>query len=314
MQNNTQEFFLISPDETIYEIFENLLKQKGILIQFKEGKPAIDRILQTPPAMIILDIKIEDISYLEMIKLIKGENVYLQIPLILCLDKDIPEEIENMSLLDLDIDDFLLRPINPKEAKIRLELTTCKASKFLDANPLTKLPGNTTIIQKIQKLLDEKRDFALGYVDLDFFKSYNDKYGFSRGDEVLMMTARIIVNTVKEECGAEGFVGHIGGDDYVFIVPVSKAESVCKKIIKNFDSIIPYFYDPPDKERGYIVSKNRQGKIEKFPLMAISIGVVFNINGKLKHYGEASQIAVNLKKLAKKSQKSSYIMDRRRNE
>ena len=314
MQNNTQEFFLISPDETIYEIFENLLKQKGILIQFKEGKPAIDRILQTPPAMIILDIKIEDIPYLEMIKLIKGENVYLQIPLILCLDKDIPEEIENMSLLDLDIDDFLLRPINPKEAKIRLELTTCKASKFLDANPLTKLPGNTTIIQKIQKLLDEKRDFALGYVDLDFFKSYNDKYGFSRGDEVLMMTARIIVNTVKEECGAEGFVGHIGGDDYVFIVPVSKAESVCKKIIKNFDSIIPYFYDPPDKERGYIVSKNRQGKIEKFPLMAISIGVVFNINGKLKHYGEASQIAVNLKKLAKKSQKSSYIMDRRKNE
>ncbi|WP_461834662.1 GGDEF domain-containing response regulator [Desulfothermus sp.] len=313
MQNNTEEFFLISPDKTIYLIFKKLLKEKSSLIQFNEGKPAIDRILQTPPTLIILDIKIEDIPYMEMIKLIKGENVYLQIPLILCLDKDIPEEIENMSVFNLDIDDFLLRPINPKEAKIRLKLTTSKASKFLDANPLTKLPGNTTIIQKIQKLLDAKRDFALGYVDLDFFKSYNDKYGFSRGDEVLMMTARIIVNTVKEECGAEGFVGHIGGDDYVFIVPVNKAEDVCKKIIKNFDAIIPYFYDPTDKERGYIISKNRQGKIEKFPLMAVSIGVVFNINGRLKHYGEASQIAVNLKKIAKKSQKSTYIMDRRRN-
>ncbi|GAB6888813.1 hypothetical protein JCM13304A_23120 [Desulfothermus okinawensis JCM 13304] len=314
MLNNNQEFFLISPDETINAVFHDLLKGKGKLVLFKKGKTAIDRILQTPPAMIILDIKIQDIPYLDMIKLIKGENVYLQIPLILCLDKDIPKEIEKIPVLDLDIDDFLLRPINTKEARIRLELTISKASKFLDANPLTKLPGNTTIIQKIQSLIDAKRDFALGYVDLDFFKSYNDKYGFSRGDEVLMMTARILVNTVKEECGAEGFVGHIGGDDYVFIVPVNKAENVCKKIIQNFDSIIPYFYDPTDKERGYIVSKNRQGKIEKFPLMAISIGVVFNLNGKLKHYGEASQIAVNLKKIAKKSQKSTYIMDRRGNE
>lgn len=312
--NNLQEVFLISPDETIFLMFDDLLKDKGKVVLFKEGKPAIEQILQTPPAMIILDIKVKDISYLEMIKLIKGENVYLQIPLILCLDKEIPQEIEKMSILDLDIDEFFVRPINPKEAKIRLELTCCKASKFLDANPLTKLPGNTTIIQKIQKLIDAKRDFALGYADLDCFKSYNDKYGFSRGDEVLMMTARIIVNTVKEACGAEGFVGHIGGDDFVFIVPLNKAEDVCKRIIENFDAIIPYFYDPTDKERGYIVSKNRQGKIEKFPLMSISIGVVFNINGRLKHFGEASQLAVNLKKIAKKSQKSTYVIDRRKNE
>lgn len=122
--------------------------------------------------MIILDIKIQDIPYLDMIKLIKGENVYLQIPLILCLDKDIPKEIEKIPVLDLDIDDFLLRPINTKEARIRLELTISKASKFLDANPLTKLPGNTTIIQKIQSLIDAKRDFALGYVDLDFFLNH----------------------------------------------------------------------------------------------------------------------------------------------
>ncbi len=122
-----------------------------------------------------------------------------------------------------------------------------------------------------------------------------------------MMTARILVNTVKEECGAEGFVGHIGGDDYVFIVPVNKAENVCKKNNTKFDSIIPYFYDPTDKERGYIVSKNRQGKIEKFPLMAISIGVVFNLNGKLKHYGEASQIAVNLKKNRQKNLRKVHI-------
>ncbi len=312
MFKNIREFFLITPDEELKNIFNHILHDKGKIFIFDKGKTAIDRILQTPPSLIVLDIRIKDIPYLEMIKLIKGENVYLQIPLLLCLEESIPEEIENIQLMDLDIDDFILRPINEKEARIRMELTCTKASKFLDANPLTKLPGNTTIIQKIQFLIDAKRDFALGYADLDFFKSFNDKYGFSRGDEVLMMTARIIVNIVKEVCGKEGFVGHIGGDDFVFIVSVDKAEEVCKKIIENFDAIIPHFYDPTDMERGCIVSKNRQGKTEKFPLMAISIGVVFNLNGSLKHYGEASQLAVNLKKLAKKSKKSSYILDRRR--
>jgi diguanylate cyclase (GGDEF)-like protein len=306
-----QDVFLISPAPSLEIIFKDLLEPKGSLHIFKQGRPAIDRILQTPPFLIILDSKIDDIFCKDMIKLIKGENVYLQIPLILCVEEDSLQNLIKTPAMELDIDDFILKPINKNEAKLRTELIVSKASKFLDANPLTKLPGNTTIIHKIQNLIDAKKQFALGYADLDFFKSFNDKYGFSRGDEVLMMTARIIVNTVKGICGAKGFVGHIGGDDFVFIVSVEKAEEVCREIIKNFDEIIPYFYDPQDKKQGFIVSKNRQGKIEKFPLMAISIGVVFNLNGNLKHYGEAAQAAVNLKKIAKKSPKSSYILDRR---
>ncbi len=310
MNKNIQEIFLISSNEDLINLFQKILKEKGKVYTFNKGRHVIEKILQSPPGLIILDTEIDDISYQEMIKLIKGENVYLHIPLIICLNIDVLQKIKELLDPEFEIDDFILKPIKEIEALVRIELTTSKASRFLDANPLTKLPGNTTIMQKIQGLIDAKKEFALGYCDLDFFKSYNDKYGFSRGDEVLMMTSRIIVNTVKEHCGAEGFVGHIGGDDLVFIVPIPKAEEVCKNITKNFDAIIPYFYDPVDRKQGFIISKNRKGKIEKFPLMAISIGVVFN-RGNLKHYGEASQIAVNLKKAAKKSPKSSYILDRR---
>jgi GGDEF domain-containing protein len=108
------------------------------------------------------------------------------------------------------------------------------------------------------------------------------------------------------------FVGHIGGDDFVFIVPPEKVENVCKMVIQNFDSIVPNFYDPEDHEQGFIRSTDRQGKIQTFPMMALSIAVVFNYNAKLSHYGEASQIAMNLKKLAKKNPKSCYVMDQRK--
>ncbi|MFW5932231.1 MAG: GGDEF domain-containing protein, partial [Desulfohalobiaceae bacterium] len=165
---------------------------------------------------------------------------------------------------------------------------------------------------RIQDLIDSGQDFALGYLDLDNFKAFNDKYGFSRGDEVLMMTSRVIVNTVRRIAGQEGFVGHIGGDDFVFIVPIQVVEEVCIKIIQNFDSIVPNFYDPKDRNQGYISSVDRQGRQQEFLLMAVSIAVVFNLQGSLTHYAQASQIANSLKKKAKQDPASSYVLDRRR--
>jgi len=160
-------------------------------------------------------------------------------------------------------------------------------------------------------MIDRQEDFALAYADLDYFKSFNDKYGFSRGDEVLMMSARIIVNTIRGFTGVRSFVGHVGGDDFVFILPPDKVELACQHIVENFDSIVPHFYDEEDRAKGYIQSTDREGNMRTFPLMAISIAVVLNIGGRLKHYGEASQIAMTLKKKAKENPKSSYVLDQR---
>jgi len=111
--------------------------------------------------------------------------------------------------------------------------------------------------------------------------------------------------------GSNTFVGHVGGDDFVFIVPPDKAEGACQLVIDNFDSIVPNFYDQEDRMRGAIHSVDRRGNRQVFPLMAISLAVVFNRDGKLSHFGEASQIAMNLKKEAKKNPKSCYVLDKR---
>jgi diguanylate cyclase (GGDEF)-like protein len=271
---------------------------------------AIENIFNNPPDLLVVDIKVSDMDSMELIKLVKGENVYRQVPVVLCLNEIIPKNFNKFYKLELD--DFLIRPINKQEAKARLSLTWNRATRALDANPLTKLPGNTSIIQKIQELIDLKQDFALGYLDLDHFKAFNDKYGFTRGDEVLMMTSRIMVNTVKSLAGIGGYVGHIGGDDFVFIVEPEKAEECCKSIITNFDSIVPRFYDLKDRIQGAIYSIDRQGQKRRFPMMAVSIAVVFNLAGCLDHYGQASHLATSLKKIAKKNPRSSYILDRRK--
>lgn len=310
MRNKQKRFFLICARDEIIQMLQGLWSAEQVeWTCFSSGSAAIKRLFNDPPDLLVVDADLPGgVSGTQIINLIKSENVYRQLPVVICLDKD---NID-IDFSKVEADDFLCLPVEKQEARIRLELTFFRATRELDASPLTKLPGNTSIVNRIQDLIDRQEDFALIYSDLDHFKSFNDKYGFSRGDEVLLMTARIMVNGVRSVItDGSAFIGHVGGDDFVCIVPAEMAEKVCQKIIESFDSIVPSFYDNEDRECCCIVSTDRQGKLQTFPLMAISLAVVFNIGGKLRHFGQASQISMNLKKKAKKNQGSCYVLDKR---
>lgn len=276
---------------------------------FSTGREAAGALLATPPDIIICSGKLPDMPGVQLASLFKEENVYSQVPVILYFTEEQAKELTDWK--NFEADDVLIFPCPGFLINARLEMALARASRTLDANPLTRLPGNTSIIRRTQGLIDQCQDFALAYCDLDYFKSFNDKYGFSRGDEVLMMTSRILLNSVKSLHPSFSFVGHVGGDDFVFIVPVNMAEDACKAVLAAFDGIVPHFYDEEDRQRGGIISTDRQGVLRAFPLMALSIAVVFNRNGSLRHYGEASQLAMNLKKKAKEAPLSNYVLDRR---
>ncbi|WP_319543013.1 diguanylate cyclase domain-containing protein [uncultured Pseudodesulfovibrio sp.] len=306
-----QTGFLLTPDASLVEMLQKLWSPDVLeFTVFDQGAKAIEHLFNEPPDLLVVDNRLSDISGREIANLVKSENVYRQLPVVMCVD---PVDVETpWNWNTIEVDDFLVRPFNPAEVRDRINLALCRAMRALDANPLSKLPGNTSIIQRIQQLIDSGEDFALAYCDLDYFKSYNDKYGFSRGDEVLMMSARIIVNTIRSYQGVQSFVGHVGGDDFVFILPPDLVEDACKRIIKAFDDIVPHFYDPEDRQRGNITSVDREGKTKIFPLMAISLAVVVNTGGQIQHYGEVSSIAMELKKKAKEDPKSSYVIDQRK--
>ena len=277
---------------------------------FASGHEAAGMLLTSPPDILICSMTLPDMQGLAVARLLKEENVYSQVPVVLCFSSKEAEEYADWQ--DFVADDFLVFPSSPSIVRGRLDLALFRATRTLDANPLSRLPGNTSIIKRTQGLIDANQDFALGYCDLDYFKPFNDKYGFARGDEVLMMSSRIILNSVHNQSLPFSFVGHIGGDDFVFIVPIVAAEPICKNIVDSFDAIIPQFYDAEDLARSGITSVDRQNNVCTFPLMAISIAVVFNKNSSLKHYGEASSRSMELKKVAKKSITSSYVLDQRR--
>ncbi len=311
--------FLVSPDDAFVQQILALWDSGAVRWSvFASAAPAVEQLFSDPPDLLVADAFLPDMPGETLVSLVKSENVYRQVPVVLRLPAgalaDSPSSGPGGTGVDwpaTDIDDFLLPPFNAMEYRARVELALTRMRRSLDANPLTRLPGNATIIQYIKENIDKQRDFALGYADLDNFKAFNDTYGFARGDEALMMTARIIVNTVRAVAGPLAFVGHVGGDDFVFGVPLDAAEAVCQRLVASFDAIVPSFYDAQDRECGGIQSVDRQGCPQRFPLMAISIAVVCNRNGSLKHYAAASAIASQLKKKAKESPRSVYVIDRR---
>ncbi|UCG77435.1 MAG: diguanylate cyclase [Nitrospirota bacterium] len=185
---------------------------------------------------------------------------------------------------------------------------------YLDASPLTHLPGGIAIETVLKKRLESGRPLAFCLVDLDNFKAYNDHYGYARGSDLIVETSRIIDKGVKESGDDQDFVGHIGGDDFVIITTPNRFPAICGQIIENFDSKITDFYNEEDREKGYIVAKSRQGEEMSFPLISLSIAVVTNQNRRLENHIIVGEIAAELKEYAKSIPGSLYVVDQRREE
>jgi GGDEF domain-containing protein len=181
------------------------------------------------------------------------------------------------------------------------------------ANPLTGLPGNNVIIGKIDEWIRSGHEFAVIYADLDNFKAYNDRYGFSKGDDAILFTRDCFVEAAGRFGDASTFVGHEGGDDFVIVSAFSNWEEVCKGIIAAFDGGVKQFYSDADAKQGYIDSVDRQGKKVRFPLMSISLAVASNHFRKITDHRMIVSVAAEMKKFVKKTEGSVYAIDRRLN-
>ena len=178
-------------------------------------------------------------------------------------------------------------------------------------SPLTRLPGNVRIQEELQRRITQHDGFALLYADLDYFKAYNDHYGFARGDEVLQATAELIREVATEVGGPTTFIGHVGGDDFVIVSSLQDTKPIAERLIERFEAMAPSLYDAQDAVRGFVETENRLGDLQPFPFVSISIGAATTENRSFTHYAEVVGVATEMKSVAKKTPGSSWAADRR---
>ncbi len=305
-----EKILTIDDDPDILDVLHLTLSENYEVFQAYNGKEGLLMTQQKNPDLIICDYVMPIMTGPEFCKALKKDILLRHIPIIMLTGKG---EVKDMvGGIEAGADDYLVKPFEPDELLARIHMILRRTVRSLDANPLTHLPGNTSIMEELQHRINKGQTFAVGYADLDKFKIYNDKYGFEKGDEIIRATARILINVAKEKGGNDPFVGHIGGDDFVFIVEDQLMDSICQKIIEEFDKMAPQFYNEEDKKSGYITGKDRQGNEIKIGLLSISIGIVSNAKQKITHVAQISEIGAELKKYAKSIEKSTYVRNQRK--
>jgi GGDEF domain-containing protein len=212
---------------------------------------------------------------------------------------------------DAGADEVLVPELDPGEFTTRLDAMLRRAERDIQVHPSTRLPGAPEIEAEIARRLAAAERFAACYADLDHFKEYNDRYGYFEGDRVIRILAKVLHDVVRGICPEQGFVGHIGGDDFLFIVPVEAAPEICQEIVQIFDTLVPYQYSEQDRHAGYFFGKDRRGQLHRVPLMTVSIGVVTNERRAFTHASQVSELATEMKSYAKTLTGSVYVVDRR---
>jgi GGDEF domain-containing protein len=208
--------------------------------------------------------------------------------------------------------DEVLAPNTPDaEVAIRLDVMLRRADRDVHVHPSTRLPGAPEIEAAIGLRLAAGELFAACYADLDHFKEYNDRYSYFEGDRVIRILAKILHDVVRGLSPEGGFVGHIGGDDFIFLVPMRQAPEICQEIVTIFDLLVPYQYSEQDRQAGYYFGKDRRGQLHRVPLMTVSIGVVTNERRTFSHPAQVSELATEMKSYAKTLNGSVYVVDRR---
>ncbi|MFN3505642.1 MAG: GGDEF domain-containing protein [Caldimicrobium sp.] len=290
-----------------FKRWKTLLEGQYKIKTFNRVEKFFDSLLFHPPDLVFYYYEKDPKNFQVFVRDIKLHFNLVRLPLILIVHTIDTKLLEPYLSA---IDDVLPVETCEEEIIIRTKLSIARLDRISDNNPLTGLPGNVSIEKKIKEALEADKPVAVIYVDLDNFKAYNDLYGFSKGDEMIKNLAKILVNTIKDLC-KDGFVGHIGGDDFVAIAPLEKAEEVAKTVIARFDTIMPKLVSQKDWQRGYFISKDRQGNLCTFPLPSVSLAIVPVYKGKFKHIGEIAERAGQIKKIVKSIQGSAYFIDRR---
>jgi diguanylate cyclase (GGDEF)-like protein len=304
-----KRILIVDDDQDIARILRFRLQKKGFdCVLAANGLEALDKIDTHHPDLVLLDVMMPKMDGFTTCREIRKRNAWSRIPVIMLTAKG--DTSDKVSGIGEGADDYVVKPFEFDELLARIRMIMRRTSETMSANPLTGLPGNNVISKNIEAAIAARIGFAACYVDLDHFKAYNDEYGFEAGDKIIKRTADILV-AVCQARAKQSFVGHIGGDDYLFLVDLDSFEQCCKDAIRRFDAEILDFYNKEHIEAGFIESENRQGQTVRFPIMSVSIGVVTSSSGDFTNAMQVSNRAAEMKKYAKGQLGSVYKVDRR---
>jgi len=279
------------------------------ILEFRRSGDVESIVLRGAPCLIFLDGDDVGAEGLKLVRRLKADAFTAIVPAVVLSGTHAPERVGEWFAAGAD--EVITGFFAPAEQRARLDAMLVRTERDVSVHPSTRLPGTNEIERAIRTQLESGDEFAVCYADLDHFKEFNDRYSYYDGDRVIFLLSRILHDVVRGLTGPAGFVGHIGGDDFIFVIPSAHIAEVCGEILSVFDTLIPLQYNDQDRRAGYFFGKDRRGQLHRVPLMTLSIGIVTNRNRRFAHPAQVSELATEMKSYAKTLPGSVFVVDRR---
>jgi len=305
-----EKILVVDDDPDIAKFIQVTLEKAGYDVAVvHDGRDALEAVDVRRPDLVLLDIMLPTIDGFQVASELRRRATLTGTAIIVVTARGFTED--RLRGLALGVDDYIVKPFEPEILLARVRAALRRLSEMRSLSPLTGLPGTVLIEQEIREHLRCGDAFALLYVDLDHFKALNDTKGWDAGNRVILATASIVEAAVARFGGPDGFVGHIGGDDFVALVPPEVAEEAARWICERFDEDVRRFYSSEELEPGAVQTTDRRGEPIRYPLATVSLGIATTAVRRFADFGEVVAVATEMKSAAKRSERSSYAVDRR---
>jgi diguanylate cyclase (GGDEF)-like protein len=305
---------VVDDDDDIARFVMFNLKLHGFeAVHARDGQEALEMIEQCRPDLAVVDLRMPRVDGLELTRRLRADPMTSALPVIILTAKGLT--VDKVNGLSAGADDYLVKPFDTAELIARVSSTLRRNKEFREVSPLTGLPGNSRIRREISDRVRSGLDYAVGYIDIDRFKSVNDRYGFVRGDEFISALAGSLHRAVISIGPPPAFLGHIGGDDFVIVCAPDQVRPLTERAVIDFERTADELYDPVDARRGYVELRDRRGNVQRAALVTLSIGVSLSTpERRFTDPLEVIAVASEMKSVAK-GQPGSYVaVDRRRSE
>lgn len=304
-QSEVPRVLIVDDDPSIRAICREVLELGGYHVHdAASANAALAEARRFRPDMIVLDVMMPGIDGYRAAELIRADPTLCNLPIMFLSARG--DTADKVRAFRSGAEDYMVKPFDAAELLARVGKTLDRQARELGKSPTTQLPGADAIQQEIERRIGDPTAVAC-YLDLDNLKAYNDYYGYAKANAIIRQTSDIIRYVIQRSGAPGDFIGHIAGDDFVFVTSATHADQVCRAICDRFDRLIKLYYDPADRERGYIETKDRFGVMRRFPIMSVSVAAI-SLSG-TKTYAALAESAAVGKRTAKAIPGSSYIRD-----
>ncbi len=257
------------------------------------GSDALEKTRQNLPHLIVLDIMLPDIDGFEVCRALRTNTRTSHVPIIFLTQKD--ERSDKLQGLELGADDYITKPFDIDELKLRVQRAIQRADQQSLTDPRSGLPSGKLIEEQLRRII-RLRGWAMMDIRIDHFEAFKEVYGFVAGDDVLRFGA-MLMGEVVDEFGSPGdFIGHAGGDNFLLICAEENASAIRQALKIRFANEVLSHYNFMDREQGYIVTYNEAGQPVQSPMMTLSIGLVSPSQQQFADIREITELAAEARR------------------